>query len=76
MDGLQSRQSQVQMFLLSDLYAGLVYYDQDDHLRKEPRSDFFWFHVSDGVQISQVVRFNITIEVYPHTHRISLVICS
>lgn len=64
-DGLESgiRQSQVHMFLLSDLYAGIVYYDQTDHEGTEPRSDFFWFHMSDGENISPVERFNITITV-------------
>ena len=61
-EGLEGnvRQSQVQMFLLSDLYAGIVYYDQTDHKQKEPRSDF-WFHLTDGENISPVARFNITI---------------
>ncbi|XP_067933161.1 extracellular matrix organizing protein FRAS1-like [Watersipora subatra] len=61
-EGLEGvRESQVQMFLLSDLYAGIVYYDQTDHEGKEPRSDFFWFHMTDGENISPVARFNITI---------------
>lgn len=55
------RQSQVQMFLLSDIYAGVVYYEQNDHQNKEPRSDFFWFHMTDGENISPVARFNVTI---------------
>ena len=62
-DGLERglRQSQVHMFLLTDLYAGIVYYEQNDHRNKEPRSDFFWFHLTDGENSSPVNRFNITI---------------
>ena len=62
-DGVERglRQSQVHMFLLTDLYAGIVYYEQNDHRNKEPRSDFFWFHLTDGENSSPVNRFNITI---------------
>ena len=71
-DGLERglRQSQVHMFLLTDLYAGIVYYEQNDYRNKEPRSDFFWFHITDGENSSPVNRFNITIIV-----SVDLILC-
>ncbi len=49
-------------FPYTDLINGLtIRYVQSDHKNKEPNSDAFIFHVTDGVNESPANKFNIEI---------------
>lgn len=50
-------------FPLTDLISGqAIRYVQNDHKNKEPKTDVFIFHVSDGINNSPTYRFSIDIQ--------------
>ena len=54
---------QVTNFPLSDLINGYIYYNQADHMNKEPAKDVFFFSVTDGINVSPILSLNISIQV-------------
>ena len=57
----------VNSFSLVELLSGLaIRYVQSDHKNKEPNSDVFIFHVTDGINQSPNYNFLLQIEVQNH----------
>ncbi len=60
---LLNKGNKLTSFPLSDLITGqTIRYVQNDHKNKEPKTDLFIFHVSDGVNNSPTHRFNLNIQ--------------
>lgn len=53
----------VTQFFVQDLLDGFIHYSQSDHKNKEPVTDNFLFHVTDGVNKSPMQRFGVSIVV-------------
>ncbi|VDI42839.1 Hypothetical predicted protein [Mytilus galloprovincialis] len=51
----------VTQFFVQDLLDGFIHYSQSDHKNKEPVTDNFLFHVTDGVNKSPMQRFGVSI---------------
>lgn len=64
----------VSQFFVQDLLDGFIHYSQSDHKNKEPVTDNFLFHVTDGVNKSPMQRFGVSIVVGFDVLRISYLV--